>query len=336
MGHRQFQRGGTATSPGRSESPSGTLSARRRSMVIMLSLLAIWLLFALLVPKRAVNSLAERLRATAQGHRVYVFAPPAELGRGFAMSGIAEGIRLTQLGLPVYLLCLWAEARGRRRRLAMPSTTTSPLPPAPKAHPPVRREYVLPPMAWRREWEATLLSRSAEASGPAAPAMPAHAELLPQLSAPLTIRSLGNLQLLYAGEDLTARLLRAPTLCFIWLFLLTHAAAQPGSAVHRQVLAEEAFPGIDPEQQRGRLRGRLSDLQHDLPGVLADRVKADGALLRLDVETADFDVAQLRHTADELATGSGLLTDAGIKAIEAGIASYAGDYLPIWGEVERE
>src|ERR1700682_5989032 len=175
-------------------------------------------------------------------------------------------------------------------------------------------------MAWRREWEATLLSRSPDASG----------------SAPLTIRSLGNLQLLYAGEDLTARLLRAPTLSFIWLFLLTHAAARPGSAVHRQVLAEEAFPGIDPEQQRGRLRGRLSDLQHDLPGVLADRVKVDGDLLRLDVEKADFDVAQLRHTADELAAGSGLLTDAGVKAIEAGIASYGGEYLPIWDEVERQ
>ena len=305
-------------------------------MVIMLSLLAIWLLFVLLVPKQGVYSLAERIRATAQGHRVYVFAPPADLGRGFAMSGLAEGIRLLRVGLPLYLLGLWAEARGRRSRLAMPSTTTSPLPPAPKAHPPVRRQYVLPPMAWRREWEATLIARNAGASGPAAPAMPAHAELLPQLSAPLTIRSLGNLQLLYAGEDLTARLLRAPTLCFIWLFLLTHAAARPRSAVHRQVLAEEAFPGIDPDQQRGRLRGRLSDLQHDLPGVLADRVKVDGDLLRLDVETAEFDVARLRHAADELAAGNGLLTDAGIKGIEAGIASYVGEYLPIWDEVERQ
>ena len=102
------------------------------------------------------------------------------------------------------------------------------------------------------------------------------------------------------------------------------------------MLAEEAFPGIDPEQQRGRLRGRLSDLQHDLPGVLADRVKVDGDLLRLDVEPAEFDVARLRHTADELAAGSGLLTDAGVKSIEVGIASYAGEYLPIWDEVERQ
>src|ERR1700737_1659556 len=336
MGRRQLERGRTATPSGSSGSPPGTLSPGSRWMVTTLSLLAIWLLFVLLVPKRAVNSLAERLRATAQGHRAYVFAPPAELGRGFAMSGIAEGIRLTQLGLPVYLLSLWAEARGRRRRLAMPSTATSPLPPAPKAHPPMRRQYVLPPMAWRREWEATLLSRSAQPNGPAAPAKSAHADLPPQLSGPLTIRTLGNLQLMYAGEDVTARLLRAPTLCFIWLFLLTHAAARPRSAVHRQVLAEEAFPGIDPEQQRGRLRGRLSDLQHDLPAVLADRVKVDGDLLRLDLETAEFDVARLRDTGDARAGGNGLLSDAGIKAIEAGIAAYAGQYLPIWDEVERQ
>jgi plasmid stability protein len=291
-------------------------------MVIMLSLLAIWVLFVLLVPKRAVISLAERLRATAQGHRVYVFAPPAELGRGFAMGGLGEGIRLIQVGLPVYLLCLWVEARGRRCRLAMPPSATSRLSPAPKAHPPVRRQYVLPPMAWRREWEATLLSRNAK---------------LPlQLPGPLTIRSLGNLQILHAGEDLTARLLRAPTLCFIWLFLLTHAAARPRSSVHRHVLAEEAFPGIDPEQQRGRLRGRLSDLQHDLPAILADRVKVDGDLLSLDLETAEFDVARLRSTADDLAGGTGLLTDAAMKAIAAAIATYGGEYLPVWDEIERQ
>src|SRR5438876_12290771 len=131
MGRRQFERGGTATPPGSSEASSGSLSPGSRSMVIMLSLLAIGLLFVLLVPKRAVKSLAERLRATAQGHRVYVFAPPADLGRGFPISGLGEGVRLIQVGLPVYLLSLWAEARGRARRLAMPSTTALPLPPMP-------------------------------------------------------------------------------------------------------------------------------------------------------------------------------------------------------------
>src|SRR6202171_3140250 len=128
MGSRQFERGGTATPPGSSEASSGPLAPGSRR-VITLSLLAIWVLFVLLAPKRGVNSLAERVRATDQGHRVYVFAPPAELGRGVVMSALGEGVRLVQVGLPGYLLCLWVEARGRRRRLAMPPSTASPLPP---------------------------------------------------------------------------------------------------------------------------------------------------------------------------------------------------------------
>src|SRR5438132_4486100 len=106
MGRRQFERGGTPTPPGSSEASSGPLAPGSRRRVITLSLLAIWALLVLLAPKRGVNSLAERVRATAQGYRVYVFAPPAELGRRFAMSGLGEGVRLIQVGLPVYLLCL--------------------------------------------------------------------------------------------------------------------------------------------------------------------------------------------------------------------------------------
>src|SRR5438067_10328291 len=128
------------------------------------------------------------------------------------MSSLGEGVKLIQVDLPIYLLCLWAEARGRRRRLAMPPTTTSSLPPAPKAHPPVRRQYVLPPMTWRREWEATFIAKKDHVGGQVlAVASPPAPELQPSSGA-LIIRSLGTLQLAYAGEDLTSRLLRAPTL----------------------------------------------------------------------------------------------------------------------------
>src|SRR5437773_2746380 len=120
MGRRQFERSGTATPPGSSEASSGPSAPGSRRTVITLSLLGIWVLFVLLAPKRGVNSLAVRVEATAQGHRVYVFAPPADLGRGSIMSGLGEGLRLIHAGLPVYLLCLWAEARGRRCRLTMP------------------------------------------------------------------------------------------------------------------------------------------------------------------------------------------------------------------------
>src|ERR1700694_3659546 len=72
------------------------------------------------------------------------------------------------------------------------------------------------------------------------------------------------------------------------------------------------------------------------PRVLADRVKVDGDLLSLDLEAAEFDVATLRRTVDDLTAGSGLLTEAGIHAIEVAIADYGGEYLPVWDEVERQ
>src|SRR5207253_405523 len=67
-----------------------------------------------------------------------------------------------------------------------------------------------------------------------------------------------------------------------------------------------------------------------------DRVKVDGDLLSLDLEPLEFDVARLRNTADDLAAGTGLLTEAGMKAVEVAISDYGGEYLPVWEEVERQ
>ena len=304
-----------------------------------LSVLAIWMLCVLLVPKRAMASLPERLRATARADRTFVFGPPPRLGESFALSALGETFRLIELGIPIYMACLWAEARGRRQRLTTPISGASPLPPAPKARPSSRRVYRMPPIEWTREWEASLQRMANKADTPAVsvgsvlekPAEPPHTACKR-----LAIRSLGTFQLMSGDTDLTARLLRAPTLSFIWLFLLTHAAARPGARVHRQALAEEAFPGIDAEQQRARLRGRLSDLQHEpFPAVLAERIKIDGDLLWLEIETDEFDVARLRGTSEEFA-GTGLLTEVGVRVIQAALADYGGEYLPIWEEVERQ
>lgn len=308
-------------------------------MMTAISLLAIWVLCVLLVPKRAVTSLPERLRATARADRNFVFGPPPRPGESFALSALGETFRLIEVGIPIYMACLWAEARGRRQRLTTPIPGGSPLPPAPKARPSARRVYRMPPIEWTREWEASLQRRASEANTavvPVASVLEKPAEQPNTTSKRLAIRSLGTLQLMSGGTDLTARLLRAPTLSFIWLFLLTQAAARPGAKVHRQALAEEAFPGIDVEQQRARLRGRLSDLQHEpFPAVLAERIKIDGDLLWLEIETDEFDVARIRRTSEEFA-GTGLLTEVGVKAIQAAIADYGGEYLPTWEEVERQ
>src|ERR671924_1352563 len=119
-------------------------------MMMALSLLALWVLFVLLVPKRGVASLTQRLRATARADRIHIFGPPPHLGKSFASYALGEAIRLIEVGIPIYMWCLWAEARGRRLRLATPIASPPALPPAPKAHPPARRVYRMPPIEWTR------------------------------------------------------------------------------------------------------------------------------------------------------------------------------------------
>ena len=71
-----------------------------------------------------------------------------------------ETVRLIESGLPLYILGFRAEAQGQRQR-ATAVVVSEPPPSAPKAHPSRPRQYVMPPMAWRREWEA-LLQHEAE------------------------------------------------------------------------------------------------------------------------------------------------------------------------------
>ncbi len=44
----------------------------------------------------------------------------------------------------------------------------------------------------------------------------------------------------------------------------------------------------------------------------------------------------LRQRMDDPGAGTGLLTEATIKATQVATADYGGEYLPVWEEVERE
>ena len=55
-----------------------------------------------------------------------------------------------------------------------------------------------------------------------------------------------------------------------------------------------------------------------------------------DVEPDEFDIARVQQTLTEFGSGTGLLTDAGVKAVQAAVSDCGGEYLPLWEEVERE
>jgi len=193
----------------------------------------------------------------------------------------------------------------------------------------------MPPIAWRREWEASLQREEqeliqTEASTVVLPTGPS-----PAPSPAVTIRSLGTFQVLQGDEDLTPELLGRPTLSFIWLYLLTHSIVRPAVPVHRQLLAEETFPGIDSDQQRARLRHRLHAFQRSLPGVIAERIRVEGEFVRFELTRVQLDVASLREATDEWGPGTGLLPEEGIADLETA-ANYGGEYLPMWDDLEQQ
>ncbi len=302
-------------------------------MILALVLLAIWLVLVLAIPKRTFGTSRERLRQVAQGEREYLFAPPPWLGDSPLRQRASEALRLIEMGLPIYLLALRAESQGRARRAA-PEFHPDGCPPAEKARPEGVPQYVMPPIAWRREWEALLLREDQELP-PLLSALPVPQPPETQAAHVLQIRTLGTFQLLVNTQDLAPQLLRHPTLSFLWLFLLSHQALDRKAPVHRQLLAEETFPGLDSDQQRSRLRRRLSDLPRVLPQALAERIQAEGDYLRFGLEGVGFDIAALQAVVTTW-EGTGMLPAEGLHAVEAAAAAHGGEYLPIWEELEQE
>src|SRR5258708_288134 len=136
--------------------------------------MAIWLIFLLLFPKRGLGTIAQRLRQTEAGDRAFVFWPPARIGGSVPALVAGELAMLVELGLPIYMWAWRAENVGRRR----PNLgKASQLPASLKASPAKSRQYTMPPMAWRREWEAVLSERVGHAQAARAAVAPAAAVL---------------------------------------------------------------------------------------------------------------------------------------------------------------
>jgi hypothetical protein len=189
----------------------------------------------------------------------------------------------------------------------------------------------MPPMAWRREWERDLATDPDGARVDPAPTVMAKPSTIP---AHLDIRTLGSLQLRHAESDFTGALLEHPVLSFIWLYLLIQATHRPGDRITRAALADEVSPGLDPERQRERLRGRLRDLQR-LPGPLSERLQVDEQFVSLDLSGCRFDAAHVVALAKECRDKPGLLPPELVEEVQVALAESSGEFLPVWDELEQ-
>jgi len=333
----------------------------------VLWVLLCWAVLFLAMPKRALGTLAVRLRLVRSGSRLHVLGPPgipgvssedASLARLRKQIG-AEWWRLIELGGITWVLALAGENRGRARRqerLALwqrgPSgllwrCLLGELAPdrmeaavadlgckvAPKATRQLRSHYVVPPMAWLREGE----SRPAQptASMGLLPQPGGESQEPPDPTPELQVQTLGTLRVITAAEDLTAGLLRRPTLAFIWQYLLIRALLNSRAGVHRDALADELYPGIDPSQQRKRLSHRLYDLQKFLRPELLDAIAISDLEVGFRIERCRIDVASIFQLAQEAKRTEGLLARSQLQELSDLLAVASAEFLPDWEDLEQ-
>jgi len=171
---------------------------------------------------------------------------------------------------------------------------------------------------------------------PEADAPPLPTSVLPDGSkARLVIRSLGPLMLVSKDRDHAGDLLRRPVASFIFLYLLARAVLTPGDRVSRMQLQQELNPMLDRDQQREKLRRRISDLQK-LPPDLSSCFVINEELVGLDLAGCDYDVDRLRQLRASLKSSPKVMSDQTFSDLLAALEGIGfGEFLPDWEECEQ-
>jgi hypothetical protein len=158
-----------------------------------------------------------------------------------------------------------------------------------------------------------------------------------QAAGTVHIATVGQLSIQVGDDDQTSALVAKPVASFVWLYLLARAIRNPRDVISRAALADEVFPGLDPKQQRTRLRQRLSDFQASVSGPLANCLVLDGERVRFNLDGATIDALQLGSSASAVANTNGALDEPQLKDLES-LASSVGDgtFLPDWEALEQK
>jgi hypothetical protein len=327
----------------------------------------------LVVPKRSWRSIPAHLRETAEGERVYAFGLPARCGpladdvveRWFQLVR-REWPRVVDLGVPLYVLGVVVEARGARRSRARDAAwrgSASALilehlagrqpesalrerlrerglrEPATKLTLPPPREFVLPPIHWRTQWDQEVAAMSSASAGAAKPEHPATTPVHPAaepVSAEFEVHTLGEIRFCFRGEDIAPRFLRKWVLGYLWLYLLIREARRPGDRVLRGIIADELFPGQDPEVQNERVRRRLSELTGELQPALRDCIKMESGYVRLDLSRYRFDLRELLDLVRRVEREPDGLGEDRVAEIREALVKAGEEWLPGWEEIERK
>jgi hypothetical protein len=322
----------------------------------LLTLLGVWWLLVLLVPKRAWRTIPAHLRHLAGARRRELYGPAPRLGRPNWSRALGEAVRLLEAGLPIYLISLLAARRGSRVRserlrgweaspagliarrlagsvsgkeLASALAALDYWPAAAAALQPEARQYTVPPIAWRLEWEARQRGASSSESTPTA-------SLASNETGRLTrIQSLGRLHLWVGDEDLGPTLIGRHRQAFTWAYLLGREVLGPKARATRDLLADETVPGLDVASRRNTLTNRLSHLRSDDPlQPIGATVVQEGLHVYLDLKGCAWDVQELLDLAGQVDEIGPILKPDMVLRVEETLESHSGEFLPEWTELE--
>ena len=335
----------------------------------VLWVLLCWAVLFLLVPKRGWRTLAIRRQLVRTGNRLHVLGPPGVVGVSQQDASLrrlrnqfgAEWWRLLELGVVIWVLALAAENRGRARRqerlaswqrgptgllwrclqgeMVFPGRMEEAAAAelgcalAPKATRQLRPQYVVPPMAWLREGETRPAQPTASRELFFQPG--GESEEPPRQTPGLQVQTLGTLRVTTAAEDLTAGLLKRPTLAFIWQYLLVRALLNLRPGVHRDALADELYPGVDLSQQRKRLSHRIYDLQKFMKPELLAPIAIGDLELGFRIDRCRIDVARIFELAEETKKTEGLLVRSLVQELSDLLAVASEEFLPDWEDLEQ-
>jgi hypothetical protein len=150
------------------------------------------------------------------------------------------------------------------------------------------------------------------------------------------IETLGGFRIRDArGKDVTRELVSHPTLTYLFTYLLSRAIqAHPASVEHsRDAVAEELYPRLAHEDQRGRLRRRLHDFdQFDW----CNGVILGGDPLSYALDRSAVDAVEVIDTAAALRDRHGILSGDDLRRAEGALVLFEGEYLPLWDQLEDE
>ena len=172
--------------------------------------------------------------------------------------------------------------------------------------------------------------------GPAASAAAEATPWVERPTAPLTVVTVGRLELVDQLGDHAGWLLQRPVASFVWLYLLILRVAWPPGEATREGLGAQVYPKLDPDPRQETVRKRVIQYRSELPGELAATIHIKGHLYSLDLSRADVDVIRLLALRDRVARRTELLDGRLMDDVQATLAEVGwGLFLPVWEDVEQ-